>query len=104
MKVNILPWMRDNWRRIVFSFYFFAGLGFVVWLTFFDSNDLVHQWKLRTKVHSLEREKVYYLRMIEELRQSKKALLSDPALLERMAREKYLMKKPEEDLYIVENK
>lgn len=97
-------WIQSNWKRAIYSFYFLSGISFVVWMIFFDSNDLIQQWKLRDKVKTLEREKVYYTRMIVELRQSKKALFSDPALLERMAREQYLMKKPNEDVYIIEKK
>jgi len=67
----------------------------------FDSNDLVSQIKLNQKLSTLESQKDYYLEKIEEVKKDREELLSDVALLEKFAREKYLMKKDSEDLYII---
>ena len=50
---------------------------------------------------SLEAQKEYYLEKIDEVKEDRQELLSNPELLEKFAREKYLMKKPTEDIYIV---
>jgi cell division protein FtsB len=58
---------------------------------------------LRQKLRSLETEKKYY---INEIAQNKKDLLelrTNPANLEKFAREKYLMKKENEDIFVIVN-
>ena len=73
----------------------------MAWLTFFDSNDLYTQIKQTAKLKSLEDEKTFYTEKIEEVKQDREELLSDDELLEKFARENYLMKKPDEDVYVV---
>ena len=73
----------------------------MLWMTFFDSNDIYTQYTLKKKLNALEQEKLYYQEKIVEVRQDREELLSDEALLEKFAREKYLMKKPSEDMYVI---
>ena len=70
-------------------------------MLFFDSNDLYNQLKLTGKKRNLEGQKVYYSNKIEEVQKDREELFSDPELLEKFARERYLMKKPTEDIYII---
>ncbi|MBA9079516.1 FtsB family cell division protein [Rufibacter quisquiliarum] len=86
------------------SFYFFTLLGFLVWMLFFDSNDFITQFQTSQKLAQLEEERDYYLEKIAEVEKDRKELMSNPELLEKFAREKYLMKKPTEDLYIIVEK
>ncbi|MBY0426336.1 MAG: septum formation initiator family protein [Cytophagales bacterium] len=87
--------------KIFRNFYFMFSLGFLVWMLFFDVNDLVSQFTLTQKKNELEDQKEYFLQKIEEVKKDKEELLSQPYLLEKFAREKYLMKKPNEDVFIV---
>ncbi len=88
-------------KRVFRNFYLIIGLFFLVWLTFFDSNDLYTQLKQTAKLKGLEDEKEFYLEKIEEVKVDREELLSNDALLEKFARENYLMKKPAEDLYVI---
>jgi len=83
------------------NFYFLVGIFFAIWMLFIDSNDVFSQFTLRSKLSTLEQEKAYYLEKIEEVKKDREELLSNQELLEKFAREKYLMKKKNEDLYIV---
>ncbi|MEO9482068.1 MAG: septum formation initiator family protein [Ekhidna sp.] len=85
------------------NFYVLASLFFMVWLAFVDSNDLFLQTELSNKKAELEDARRFYQDKILEVKNDQAALNSNPDLLEKMAREKYLMKKPNEDLYIVVN-
>lgn len=78
-----------------------VGTFFLIWLTFFDSNDLYSQYNLVQKVNMLNEDKEYYVERIQEVKEDREELLSNPDLLEKFAREKYLMKKQSEDLYVV---
>ena len=77
------------------------GIIFLAWLTFFDSNDLYTQIKQAAKLKNLEDEKAFYTEKIDEVKTDRAELLSDDELLEKFARENYLMKKPTEDVYVV---
>jgi cell division protein FtsB len=70
-------------------------------MSFFDSNDLFTQYKLSSKINNLESQREYYIERIEEVKKDREELLSNPELLEKFARENYLMKKPTEDIYIL---
>jgi cell division protein FtsB len=88
-------------KRIFSNFYLVIGLFFLAWLTFFDSNDLYTQIKQTAKLNGLENEKEFYQERIKEVKADREELLSNDELLEKFARENYLMKKPEEDLYVI---
>ncbi len=87
--------------KITRNFYFITGIFFLVWMLFIDNNDLITQITLRQKLKNLENEKTYYQEKISEVKGEREELLSNDELLERFAREKYLMKKETEDLYVI---
>ena len=81
-----------------------AGAAFAIVLLFLDRNDLFTQMDRVRELKNLEKSKKYYreetARQIQEL----EALKNDPAALEKFAREKYLMKKDDEDLFLIPEK
>lgn len=83
------------------NFYFLFSVFFICWMVFIDSNDILTQFKLRTKIKDLERQKYYYLERKEKVKAEREELMSNQELLEKFARERYLMKKKSEDLYVV---
>lgn len=76
----------------------------LLWLVFFDRNNLIYQYKLSKEIKALEKEQAFYSSEIESLKTQKAALNSDLDVLEKYAREKYLMKEPGEDLYLLKEK
>ena len=91
----------DLLKRIFSNFYLVIGIVFLIWLTFFDSNDLYTQLKQTAKLKGLEDEKEFYVEKIAEVKADREELLSNDELLEKFARENYLMKKPTEDIYVI---
>lgn len=81
--------------------YVLVGLGFLIWMLFFDSHDLISQYKYKQKLNQLEESKMFYLQQIDEVKQDKEELFTNLEKLEKFAREKYKMKRDDEDLYIV---
>jgi cell division protein DivIC len=73
-------------------------------MIFLDSNDLINRVRLTSKLGSLEDEKEYYMEKIQEVEKDRAELMGTTELLEKFAREKYLMKKASEDLFIIEEK
>jgi len=88
-------------KQIFSNFYLVIGIVFLAWLTFFDSNDLYTQIKQTAKLKGLEDERSFYIEKIDEVKEDRAELLSDDELLEKFARENYLMKKPTEDVYVI---
>lgn len=83
------------------NFYFVFTLFFVIWMVFIDSNDIHTQYKLKSKLKELERQKEFYLERKEKIQADREELMSNNELLEKFARERYLMKRKTEDLYVV---
>ena len=89
----------------IFSFvrnkYFIAAAFFIVWMLFFDMRD----WSLissrREKLADLQKSEMHLNRQIAETRHELDLLKKNAETIERYAREKYLMKKDNEDLFIV---
>ena len=78
--------------------YFFVLVAFFAWMIFFDKHDVITQYKLQKTVDKLEEEKAFYSEQIEKAEQERLELEIDR---EKIAREKYYMKRPGEDVFIV---
>jgi cell division protein DivIC len=83
------------------NFYFLAGLFFIIWMLFIDSNNFFTQLGHNRKIADLENQKNFYNEQIISVEKDRRELLTNDKLLEKFAREKYFMKKNTEDLYIL---
>ncbi|MDW8333947.1 MAG: septum formation initiator family protein, partial [Bacteroidia bacterium] len=81
--------------------YALALTVYAIWMTFFDAYNVGLRFKLASKLRRLETDQIYYLNKIEELKLQNDLLKRDGKAVEKLAREKYLMKKDNEDLYVV---
>jgi len=86
--------------KILKNKYFLTLTGIVVWLFFFDKNDVFTQYELIEKCRKLNKEKAYYQAEIENNKLSLKELMTNKKSLETFSREKYLMKKDNEDVFV----
>jgi cell division protein DivIC len=87
--------------RFFINKYFITTVLFVVWLLFFDSNNILTNMRTRDKLNELKKEKEFYIDEIKKDSVMIQKLLYDTLELEKYAREKYLMKKDNEDLYLL---
>ncbi len=85
---------------IIKNRFFYTFLVFIIWLSFIDHNSLVKRIKMQSENTKLKQLKKSYIQNIKHTNEEMKAL-EDTAFLEKLAREKYLMKKEKEDIYIV---
>ena len=81
--------------------YLLAVALFIVWLLFFDRHDFISQYKLRAELNKLREEKAFFQEEIKKDTENLKELISNPETLEKFAREKYLMKKDNEDIFVI---
>lgn len=91
---NTIPWYLKNKFTITFFLLF-------TWVLLFDTFDLLTVIKMRFEINKKTNEIEHIQSLIQADKQHYHELTSDPELLEKFAREQYLMKKDNEDIYIV---
>ena len=80
--------------------YLLTATGFTVWILFFDARDFItSHFKERGELLKLQQSEKYYEQQIAATKQELQQLKTNPAVLEKYAREKYLMKRDNEDLF-----
>ncbi len=80
--------------------FIFTTLLFLVWMTFFDQNNFIYQIQTRLELAELKAHRDQLSQEIKESTEDLKVLQNDQALLEKFARERYLMKKEDEDIFV----
>ena len=90
-----------KWVRIISNKYLLILILFFVWMFFFDTNSFFIHQELNDDINKLENNKKVYQ---EEIKNDKVFIdkMKDSNEIEKFAREKYLMKKENEDIYIIE--
>lgn len=75
---------------------------FIVWMLFFDTNSYLIHRELNNEIDGLRENTEYYQ---EEIEHDKSFIekMEDSVEMERFAREKYYLKKENEDIYIIEH-
>jgi cell division protein FtsB len=81
--------------------YILTIIIFFVWLLLFDQNNLAERRKSTSEYNQLLDEKDYYLQKIEDDRNRINELKTNTDNLEKFAREQYLMKKDNEDIFVI---
>lgn len=90
--LKVYPYIRNK--------FIFTSLIFLVWMTFFDENSFISTGKNLIKLSELKDEREHYTNEIAESTADLKLLQNDKGLLEKFARERYLMKKEDEDIFV----
>jgi cell division protein FtsB len=88
-------------KQLFTNKYLIAGIAFAVWMLFFDRNDVPLQLKRVNDLNKLKENEEVMDKKIAATKQELNLLKTNPATLEKYAREKYLMKKDNEDLFII---
>ncbi|MFD0994150.1 FtsB family cell division protein [Tenacibaculum geojense] len=87
--------------KIATNIYLLILTGFVIWMLFFDENSYLTHREFNKEINELETWIEYHKNKIATDKETIKKL-QDSIELERYAREKYLMKKENEDIFIIE--
>jgi cell division protein FtsB len=90
----------EKMKPYVYNRYTLTLLGALVWMTFFDKHDFILEHTYRQKLHDLQKELTYYETEIVKNRELTTELFTNPKNLERFAREKYFMKRDNEDVFV----
>ena len=97
-----LKQLKENrFLRFITNRYMIILIGFVIWMFFFDENSFFVDREFNKTIDKLESDKEFYIKGIEKDTKKIKDL-EDPEKLDKFAREKYYMKKENEDIFIIE--
>lgn len=95
MKQKILQFVDKN------KIYVGIVVFFVVWMLFFDEYNWIRIRRDSLKLDAMKKETEYLDSKIKTDKKRLRALKTDTSELEKFAREKYLLKKENEDVYII---
>ena len=89
--------------KVLKNKYFIAGVGFLVWMCFFDPKDWGLIANRNKKLKDLKVSEKHLTILIKDTKKELSLLKTDAASIEKYAREKFYMKKDNEDLFIVKS-
>ena len=92
---------KNNFFKIITNIFVIILIPFIIWMFFFDENSYLIHRKFNSEIEDLESTITFYEEKISNDKETIKKL-QDSLELERFAREKYLMKRKNEDIYIIE--
>jgi len=100
--VSLSELRNNKFVRFVSNKYVLILVVFIIWMLFFDANSYLTHHELDSEINALEDNAEFYQKEIE----NDKAFIrkmEDKEEMEKFAREKYFLKKENEDIYIIEN-
>lgn len=95
-----MQFILSSLKSILKNKFLVAIIGFGVWMLFFDRNDIPSQIERHQKLKELKTNTAYYEQKIEAAKAELEKRKNDPTAYERIAREKYYMKKDNEDIFL----
>lgn len=88
--------------KFVWNRYFILTVSFAIWMIFFDQNSFFVHRELDKQIKLLEVDEQYYQEHFDKETEKLNQLNSNPAEIERIAREKHFLKKDDEDIFIIQ--
>lgn len=94
--------LSNIWKFICRRKYFITIVAFTVIIVFLDENSMIRRLEYKHEIMQLKEEIKKYRTDYEENTQRLNEITTNPDAIEQIAREKYLMKKPNEDIFVFE--
>lgn len=91
--LDYAPYLRN---RYVVVLLLFGAL-----MLFMDQSNVINQWHFSSQISELEDQRDFYTKSIEELKEEQNEITGTPEKIEKFGREKYLMKRPNEDIFVI---
>jgi len=88
--------------KVLTNKFLITGIGFAVWMIYFDQNNWTAQQERSKEIKAVERNIAYLNSEIARMENEHRELTRNPERLEQYARERYKMKKDNEDVYVIE--
>ena len=99
---------KDNPKKVIQFLsrhkYWIVGTVFLIWMLFLDTNSYLTNCRLQKELEELKFQKEFYQVEIEKDKKFLEDIENDTFAIQKLAREKYYMKKKNEDIFIIEQK
>ena len=83
------------------SFYPATFIIWLIWILFLDNNNMRVVLSNRMKMKDLEKEKTSLVEKIRQVKKERNEVFGSPRLIEKLAREKFMMRKPNEEVFVI---
>lgn len=94
-------WRETPWASRLLNPYVVVSLAFGVYMLFFDAYNVFEKASLSRELRQAREDKAYYRAEIERTKRRLDELLLDERTAEKFAREQYLMKREDEDVFVI---
>ena len=92
---------KNKWFRVLSNKYVLIGNFFFIWIIFLDDASLKEQIYIDRYISQLRKDRDFYKEKLQKVRRELEKVQRDPKAIEKIAREKFFMKKKDEDIFIV---
>lgn len=92
----------ERFLALIQNKYLIAGIAFFAWMCFFDRYDFSTQFAYQQEKNKLQAEKQFYEEETARIEKAIKDVQYNPSEIQRIARERYKMKKDNEDIYVIQ--
>lgn len=99
--MGIADLRQKKWFKIATNMYMLVLTVFLVWMVFFDTNSLLIHRELKREIKKLEKTQEFLRKEIEKDKRIIEKLSTEEEL-EKFAREEYYLKKPDEEIFLIE--
>ena len=99
---KIREWKQYPAGKVLLNKYFLVGFFFLVWICFFDTNNVGQMIRSRVTLRRQQRQIEFYKREISQMERKLEQLKSERDSLEKFAREEYFYHQDGEDVYVIE--
>ena len=95
-------WKQHPVGKVLLNKYFVVGFIFLVWICFFDTNNVGQLLRARRTLRSQRQQIEFYEQEISKMERKLEQLQSQRDSLEKFAREEYYYQNDGEDVYVIE--
>ena len=99
MKIEDLK--KKKWFTWLVNKYAVIIILFMVWMIFFDDASLLQHIRIDKGINELKVDREFYNKQLSEVKTELKGVKEDPDAIEKIARERFYMKKDNEDIFVI---
>jgi hypothetical protein len=100
--VRKLKSLYDRLPRFLRNKYALTTLAFLAWMLFFDAHGIVQRLRGIRELREAKAQVQYYKKQIAQTQKDLNMLFSSPESMERFARERFYLKKDNEEIFLIE--
>ena len=101
IREKLRQWKQHPLGKVLLNKYFIVGVVFLVWIGFFDTNNIGQMLRSRRTLRSQRRQIEFYEKEISKMDRKLDQLQSERDSLEKFAREEYFYLNDDEDVYVI---